>query len=154
MVAARDEIWTPVGVPISVVGRVTLPSRGDAAAGDLRTSVNKRVVIQGQSSDTSDAPPPKHEFVLEHVYTPELTVADMFDRSISPLVKALVEGVSATVLFTGTTASGKSEAARTSLPLVVHTVFQYLDQKNQNIERERGRGKRHGSGFVYGTCVD
>jgi hypothetical protein len=149
MAGARDDTWQPVGVPLSVVGRVTLP-RGDASAGDLRISLNKRIVVQEPPTGGSGAAPAKHEYTLEHVFSPELTNADMFDRSISPLVKALVEGVSVTVLFTGTSVSGKTEAARSSLPLSIHTMFQLLDQKDQAIEKQRGRGKRHGPGFVYG----
>lgn len=123
----------PTGMPIQALVKVSdqhaVGARKTAAAHgqtDVRFSKNK-VSVEGQ------------EYDFDFVFGPEAGEKQIIERSLKPLVKALADGVSASLIVLGSYGSEKNAMVEKFLPTMVQDLF-------ANLHRAQG-GKHQASNF-------
>ncbi len=100
------------------------PMKRSRGGNDITIS-SRRIVLSGGASGVET------EYDLEFVYGPDSTEQDLFERNINPMLRALLEGVSVTILLFGASDTLKTNIMDGLIPLTVEGLTQLLREKSK-----------------------
>ena len=146
-----------LGLPVSNVVRIRPLLPDEPRAGEIRITDNQRKIVLAEPGKLQGTA--EDEYYADYCYA-EGEFADLYERSISPLVRSdaagfpgFVDGVNCAILLFGNSRSGKTYTAEGSgkgdtqdgvIPAVIHGVFEGLQAK-LNEQAQGGRFGARGS---------
>jgi len=148
-VASNHELDSLIkGMPIQCIVRVK-PSVGYQKE-DIRIDGNRVSILDVNNRV-------KEEFDCNEIYSPDQTMAKLFDTSFPPYLRAFIEGVNVSVFTFGATGSGKTHALEGNqtdpglVSLVSDNIFSILEDKRY---RQSGAHPEAGnSNFSYNVKI-
>jgi centromeric protein E len=93
-----------------------------------------------QSSETDLVQGRTHSYTLDHVYGPEATTTQLYQRSVKSLVNRAMEGYHSAILAYGQTSTGKTftmtgtRDAPGLIPLAINDCFRYVTKSQESRE--------------------
>ena len=132
----------PHGVPVQCIVRVEKSARG---GGEDVTFSASRVVIPDEHGESQ-------AFSVEHVYDGSGSERGIMERSITPALRAMVEGVSVSLVFLGASSTEKTSNHDSMVPNAVRELVDQLQVKSRRLGG--GRAGRGGYRYaLYGSFV-
>lgn len=133
----------PSGIPqrhvSSSTPMVEAPHRGPCPVDEPYAWHVTSVDTVQQSAEIENLPGRTDSYTLDHVYGPQATTKDLYDKSVAALVQAAMDGYHTSVLAYGQTSTGKTHTMTGTekqpglIPLAIRECFDYV----QNISQPR-----------------